>query len=196
MNMMARAWARIHKQNLAGTRLGKPLHAQKPKPKPHRGNLARKALHLAATQIGVKENPAGSNHTKYGVWYGADHEPWCAIFVSWVLTHSGRPFKYAYVPAIVADALNTKNGLRAIPFKHVQAHLNQGVPVLACYDWEHNGTADHVGFVEKVIDGASFRAIEGNTGDTNLSNGGEVMNPVRPANLVQAFVAVDPHFTA
>lgn len=34
---------------------------------------------LAAKQVGYTENPPGSNQTKYGLAYGFDGVPWCAI---------------------------------------------------------------------------------------------------------------------
>ena len=40
-------------------------------------------ISLARTQLGVGENPPGSNYTKYGKWYGLDGTAWCAMFVSW-----------------------------------------------------------------------------------------------------------------
>jgi hypothetical protein len=157
-------------------------------PKPKAG-LSKRALALATHYIGTKEYPAGSNVTLFGKWYGEVGVPWCAIFVSYVLSHVGRPFKYAYVPAIVADARAGKNGLRVIPATAVNAALAAGHPVLVCYDWTRDGTADHVGFAKQVV-GGYVHAVEGNTGDANWSNGGEVLAETRPLSLVQAFVEV------
>jgi len=165
------------------------------KARPKHKSLRAKALALAAAKIGVKESPPNSNHTAFGVWFGMDHEPWCAIFVSWVLSHVGRPFRYSYVPSIVADAKLKKDGLSIIPFRWVGNALKEGHVVLACYDWpgESPGIADHVGFVEKVLSNSSFQAIEGNTTPSdggNQSNGGEVCRKVRNVSDVQAFVLV------
>lgn len=49
------------------------------------------------------EHPRGSNLTKYGRWYGMDGVPWCAIGVSWALSHAGLEFgvhgpRTAWVP--------------------------------------------------------------------------------------------------
>lgn len=153
-------------------------------------SLNKRALRLAASQIGYTETPPGSNHTKYGEWYGMDLEPWCAIFDSWVLSHVGRPFKESYVPTIVAKARNKQDGLTAIPFGIVASTMKAGFPVLACYDWQGDGIADHVEFVEKVVDSNSFFAIGGNTGAINLSNGGEVLRSKRAVVSVQQFVKV------
>jgi hypothetical protein len=157
-------------------------------PRTHAG-LSKRALALARHYIGTKEYPAGSNVTLFGKWYGEVGVPWCAIFVSYVLSHTGRPFKYAYVPSIVADARSGKNGLRAIPSARVNAAIAAGHPVLVTYDWNHDGTADHVGFATGVSNGY-VTAVEGNTGDANWSNGGEVLKETRPLGLVEQFVEV------
>lgn len=49
---------------------------------------AARLLEIAKSQIGVKENPSGSNKVKYNTWYygsavsGAAY-PWCCVFVEW-----------------------------------------------------------------------------------------------------------------
>lgn len=157
-------------------------------PKPKLG-LAKRALALAEHYNGLKESPAGSNITLFGKWYGENGVPWCAIFVSYILSHVGRPFKFAYVPAIVAAARAKQSGLRVIPASAVNAAIAAGHPVLNCYDWNHDGEADHVEFAKKVV-GNQVYAIGGNTGPSDWSNGGEVANEVRDVSLVQAFVEV------
>lgn len=49
-------------------------------------------LAKAASQIGYREGWNGSywnNDTKFGVWYGLNYQPWCAIFVSWCANEVG-----------------------------------------------------------------------------------------------------------
>jgi hypothetical protein len=48
-------------------------------------------LNYAANQIGTKENPMGSNQTKYNTWYGMNNAPWCAMFVSYCFYNTGLP---------------------------------------------------------------------------------------------------------
>lgn len=48
-------------------------------------------VELAINQIGHKEDPADSNKTMYGEWFGMNGVPWCAIFVSWVYAHANKP---------------------------------------------------------------------------------------------------------
>lgn len=52
------------------------------------------------------------------------------------------------------------------------------VPTPGCvvfYDFNADGKFDHTGIFEKDLGGELFRAIEGNTGFGNNSNGGEVI---------------------
>src|SRR5262249_20647970 len=42
-----------------------------------------KALAEARRLVGVTEDPPGSNRTQFGRWFGADGEPWCAMFLSY-----------------------------------------------------------------------------------------------------------------
>ena len=80
---------------------------------------------------------------------------------------------YAYVPYVVSDARNQRNGL---------AVTSSPVPGdLVCYDWGYDGTYDHIGLFEEWVGRASssFTAIEGNTSVRDNSNGGEVMRRQR-----------------
>jgi hypothetical protein len=157
-----------------------------------------RAIKLASSQIGVKESPAGSNCVKFNTWYygrvvsGAAYS-WCACFVSWVLSHLGIPFHFAYVPAIVNAARNGQGGLSVLSPAAAKAAIRQGKIVLACYDWpgESPGLADHIGIVKRFLSPLTFEAIEGNTAIGNDSNGGEVMLRQRSTSMVQAFVLVE-----
>jgi hypothetical protein len=158
-------------------------------------SVGGRALAKAAGELGYKESPAGSNHQKFGVWYGVDRQPWCAMFVSWayVVGAKSRAFirgsRYAYVPYIVADAGAGRNYLS------LTSDPRPGDVV--CFDWEGNGVADHVGLFEKwTTKGRTFQTVEGNTSVGNNSNGGQVMRRRRsPDQLaeyhgIRAFVRV------
>lgn len=183
------AWLKRRHYSLKGLTISYLL------PLPKR-SLGKRALKLAASQIGTHEIGT-TNDVKFNTWYygkrvsGLPYS-WCATFVSWVLTHIGLTFKYAYVPYVVNDARAKKNGLSTILFGQVPAALKAGQVVLACYDWpgESKGLADHIGIVEKVLSSTTFQAIEGNTSLANQSNGGEVMRRVRSTSDVQVFVLV------
>lgn len=142
--------------------------------------LRATALQKAISQLGVKESPPDSNQVKYTSWYGMVG-PWCAMFCTWCFETSGnspafvKGSRYAYVPYVVGDARDARNGLKT---------TDDPIPGdLVCYDWERNGEYDHIGIFEKWVMGASdFQAIEGNTSTSNNSNGGEVMRRSRNAS--------------
>lgn len=142
-----------------------------------------KALAYAVTQLGTHEYPAGSNKQKYGVWYGWNGVPWCAIFDSYCFAHSGyTAFRYASVELIVMDARAGRNHLRIV-------HSPQPGD-LACYT-SHGDPYAHVAFFEKwLIAGQTFQDLGGNTGPASLSNGGAVMRGQRNLSQVTAFVRV------
>jgi hypothetical protein len=130
--------------------------------------------------LGTKESPPESNRTVFGQWYGVDGQPWCAIFCSYCyeIEAGGSPSfdkgdNYAYVPYIVSDARNGRNGL-SVTSSPVAGDM-------VCYDWGFDGTYDHVGLFEGWGEGSgsTFTAIEGNTSLDNNSNGGEVMRRTR-----------------
>ncbi|MCH5304067.1 MAG: Ig-like domain-containing protein [Ruminococcus sp.] len=54
------------------------------------GNYINDIIGVARTQIGYKENSAG---TKYGYWYSPSfvNQPWCAMFVSWCADQAKVP---------------------------------------------------------------------------------------------------------
>ena len=157
---------------------------------PDAATVRTRALSIAKTQLGVKESPPGSNIVEYSKAYGMIG-PWCAMFVTWCFVQAGskNAFKmgarWSFVPWIVGAGRNRTFGFRTIPWSEVRPGD------IVCYDWEHNGTADHVGIFEARTSSTSFTAIEGNTAINNDSNGGEVMRRGRFLNQVQAFVRME-----
>lgn len=152
--------------------------------------LRASALAWLSGHIGDKENPPGSNRVPWAsTWYGVIG-PWCAMSVTRAYVEAGsqafrRGSRYAYVPYIVGDAKAGRNNLTV-------THDPQPGD-LVCYDWDHNGVADHVGLFHSWLDRryGSFAAVEGNTGIGNDSNGGEVMlRKDRNTREVQVFVHV------
>ena len=151
--------------------------------------LRMKALEWLTGKLGEKENPAGSNKIVWAsTWYGIVG-PWCAMAVTRAYVEAGskafaKGSRYAYCPFIFHDARFGLNGLQ------VTSDPQPGDLVL--YDWQGEGTADHVGLFEKWVDknDGIFHAIEGNTAVGNDSNGGEVMRRARTRKQVQAFVRV------
>jgi hypothetical protein len=149
-----------------------------PDPIVKQATTRERALAGAVKWLGTTENPPGTNKTPFGRWYGVDGQPWCAIFASYCyeVEAGGSPSfdpaaaRYAYCPYIVSDARNGRYGLAVT-----------GAPTpgdLVVYDWQRDGTYDHVGLFESG-NSSSWTAIEGNTSVDNNSNGGQVMRRQR-----------------
>ena len=146
-------------------------------PPPSQGTLRQAALTIAIGELGTTENPSGSNNNKYGQWYGVNYEPWCAIFDTWCFEMAGdspsfvKGSRYAYCPYVVADARANRYGLST---------TDDPIPGdLVVYDWAYDTVYDHIGIFEKDLGGGNFNAIEGNTSNSNNSNGGQVMRRQR-----------------
>lgn len=185
---------------LAARRRAKQKAAEK-----RRGNLTKgqAVLKKALPELGETEHPPNSNRSKYSLWYGIVGA-WCAMFCTWcaegVFKAWKRGERYAYCPYVRADAIQGRNGLMV-----TTSPRTGDFPL---YDWQRDGTADHIGvyaseddlrrFAPKAFESArrefgplgegEFWAVEGNTGVGNDSNGGIVMIRKRPRSLVQTFV--------
>lgn len=133
-------------------------------------------LSTARSQLGVREDPPGSNRQPFGAWYTSLGHPgfngvsWCAEFVSWVFAHSVGlgpiEHEWAYVPYMVTRSRQLG---RFIP----AAQLQPGDVIF--YDWTGDGLADHVGLVEQVLGGGRYVTLEGNTssGDAGSQSNGD-----------------------
>jgi len=155
-----------------------------------RSSLRSRALSVAKREIGYAERP--TNRTKFGAWYGMDGSPWCAMFVTWCVVRAAdalhtttafrRGDRWAYVPYVVSAAVGGRYQLS------VTSTPEPGDVVT--YDWNGDGTADHIGFFANWVDRGrgTFRAIEGNTSPANNSNGGQVMLRDRDKGEVRVFV--------
>lgn len=112
-------------------------------------------------------------------------DPWCNAFVSYVFWKAGNAGLYCngtkqtYCPNSIKWCYNN---LACIP-----VFLAMPSDVIY-FDWERNGTPNHIGFVRERKSCDDIYTIEGNT------SGGIVANKVRTAKYVQAVFR--PHFKA
>lgn len=150
---------------------------------------AKKVIDTAIKYIGVKEYPPDSNNVVFNTdYYGrkvSGNYPWCCAFVWDVfrmagassLFYGGR--KTAYCPYV--GTWGKSNGL-TVP-------INSGrYGDIVLFDWQHNGEADHIGFIESQKPNGSYITIEGNTAVGNDSNGGEVMRRIRPQSTILCII--------
>jgi hypothetical protein len=160
--------------------------------------LREAALKVAAKQLGVHEDPHGSNNVLYSRWYMKrptgwklenEGPPWCAMFVSWCYTQSGskafdnNATRWAFCPFVVADARQGRHD--------VTLTTDPQPGDIAVYKFGHTDFR-HIGLFEKWIDRGrgTFSAIEGNTSQASDDNGGEVQRRQRETSSGVAFVHV------
>lgn len=133
---------------------------------------ASQVMRIAKSQIGYKERPSGSNRTKFGKAYGMNGTYWCAIFVWWCFKQANASELYyggkktAYVPTL-ADYY--------IEHKRIVKKTHGKLGDIVFFDFDRNGNSDHVGFIWKYLGNGYYKTLEGNTGNGNNSNGGQVM---------------------
>lgn len=147
---------------------------------------ASQLIRLAASQIGVKEEPAGSNRVKYWDYYkektGCNWNggAWCAAFVTWCMSKVGAwsftkdEGRFRYCPDLVNWAKN----------KGQWVDRSKGAKIGDIILFGNGKRACHVGIVEKVIDANTVQTIEGNTSLTSNDNGGSVMRRTRKYGTV------------
>lgn len=156
-----------------------------------------KATVRAASFIGIKENPAGSNHGPVIDQWGyrcigvRGGFPWCASFLWCMFDDVGLKVRGITHPALVESWVNWAKEMNYVVTRPYRGDV-------VCFDWEPNGWRDHVGFVEKVLalrwKSGRFvgwiRTVEGNTSSSDQSNGGEVQRRWRWMNGRQVFIRV------
>lgn len=149
---------------------------------------ADKIVKKAISQIGVKENPSGSNCVKYNTdYYGkavrGSAYPWCCSFVWWVFKECGASNlfyggnKTAYCPTVEAYYKSIGRWYTSNP--------QPGDLVL--FDFDKTGTPEHIGIFEKVNSDGSYNVIEGNTSVSSNDNGGNVMRRIRYKSQIKGF---------
>lgn len=131
-------------------------------------------LAIAKKEIGYTER--NNNNNKYGAAFKANNQPWCAYFVSWCADKAQIPKSIipvnGYVPGIVS--YYQKKGL----FKKRSSYIPK-YGDLIIFDFNRNGTGDHIGIVEKVSNDKVY-TIEGNTSKQGENaNGDGVWNKYR-----------------
>jgi hypothetical protein len=146
-------------------------------------------VHTAQQQVGFVEG--ANNDNPYGTWYGMNHQPYCAMFVSWVfgqnnLSHlvAAQTTKgFAYCPA----------GLAWFQQKSCVVNKYDGRPGdIVFFSFTGTGQADHV---EIIVDASKdgITTVGGNTSPDHAltasqANGNGVYLRHRPYLYVLAIV--------
>ena len=145
-------------------------------------------LELARRQLGVKEDPPGSNKVKYNTWYygrevsGAAY-PWCMVFVQWVFDRAS-----VKLPTRTASCGALMRAAQAAGCWVTKGYRPGDVVI---YDFPGGAATDHCGIVE-AVDDSRVSAIEGNTSAASDADGGAVERRARRLSLIAG--AVRPTF--
>lgn len=149
-------------------------------------SVAEAIISKAEIQIGVKENPSGSNKVKYNTAYygrevsGSDY-PWCCAFIWWL-------FKECNASSLFYGGKKTASCTTLMNYykKKGQFSKTPQVGCLVFYNWGKGSVAQHVGIVTEIGSGY-IKAIEGNTAVGNDSNGGQVMERTRYTSQILGY---------
>ena len=142
----------------------------------------------AVSQIGVKENPSGSNCVKYNTdYYGkvvrGTAYPWCCSWVWWIFKECGASHlfcggqKTAYCPTV-------ESYYKSIGRWYTS---NPQVGDLVLFDFYGKNRSVHIGVFEKSNSDGTYNTIEGNTSATSDDNGGCVMRRKRKKSVIRGF---------
>lgn len=113
-------------------------------------------VEVALTQIG---NEGGQ---PYWSWYGFDSRvEWCACFVSWCADQCGY-IDSGLIPKF-AGCIDGANWFKSNNRWNDRNYESKAGDIIF-FDWEGDGTTDHVGIVEKCENGTVY-TVEGNSGD-------------------------------
>lgn len=114
-------------------------------------------VEIALSQLG---NAGGQ---PYWSWYGFhSRAEWCACFVSWCADQCG------YIDAGIIPKFATCQS-QGVPWFKDRGQWQEGSYTpssgdIIFFDWEGDGSSDHVGIVERVENGTVY-TVEGNSGD-------------------------------
>lgn len=143
-----------------------------------------KALSFVGTYDGGNNNVVFNTHF-YGASVSGSAYPWCCAFVWDIFRMCGASQlfnggqKTAYCPTVLNWGRNS--GLTVD-----KSQGKYGDIVL--FDWDGDGIADHIGLIiAKNADG-SYTTVEGNTANSNYSNGGYVLKMTRYCNSILAII--------
>jgi hypothetical protein len=138
---------------------------------------AQDALNVARHWIGYQEGQCSAtvgNNTSFGLWYGMNCAPWCAMFFSYCTYTSGTP-----IPASTAKGFSSCTYGVGWFLARGAWHTTPAVGDAVFFDWDYSGApqtkptpsdADHIGIVEVINADGSIVSIEGNASNQVMRN--------------------------
>lgn len=148
------------------------------------------ALAWAIQQIGITENPAGSNTgphiDTWQAFWGLHGAQWCGVFAGYAVkkTAGAKVTSWLpYAPSITNDARANRNGLKAVPYEQARAG-----DLVTFWGGQHIGLVDHIDAQGRL------HTVEGNTSSGvggSQSNGGGVFARIRGRSDVDVIARPD-----
>jgi len=149
-------------------------------------NQADVIIAKAKSFIGIKESPPNSNNVIFNISYygrpvsGAAY-PWCMAYVWHVFT-------VCNLASLFYGGKRTASCTVLMDWARKQGQFVTGgykPGDVVIYNWSGNkNVGDHTGIVRTVDNTGQLYVIEGNTAVGNDSNGGKVMERIRPKSVV------------
>lgn len=154
----------------------------------------KKVIETARGELGVTEDPPGSNRVKYWDIFppAFQGQPWCAAFLAWVFEQAGERMAFFGGGRTASCSMLLRwyreQGL-TVPVSEVQPADIVILNFSSTKDTEHCGLVEQVSDIVNVENGlpVSVWTIEGNTSpsDGSQSNGGMVCEKIRyPSQIV------------
>lgn len=150
--------------------------------------LSNKALQVAISQIGQKENPLGSNWghpvqdylASVGIGFAAS---WCMAFVFWCYDQDAKNTGSPANPLFKTGGVLKQYQMR-------QDNIVKGIPQAGDITiMEFHSGEGHTGIVESVDTlNNIIHTIEGNTNNNGSREGVDVERKSRPINTIKAFL--------
>jgi hypothetical protein len=163
----------------------------RPAPEPQKDELLLKVLEIAASQIGVMEDPPGSNRgpqvEKYLASAGCSPgDPWCASFLYWCFSEAAKSMGLKNpLPRTGSCIYHWENTTG----KKLSGQQTTDNPALVhpgfIFIMDHGGGKGHTGIVRSVADGY-LNTIEGNTNIAGSREGLAVAELKRKINTINA----------
>jgi len=152
--------------------------------------LSALVLEIATSQLGVREQPLGSNDGPQVRQYlqragGKAGDPWCMAFVYWSVDEAakkkGIPNPLVKTPGVMDQWRRTK-ARKQPPRRQL---IKPGDIFIMSFDHEKG----HTGIVEKVVDGLIY-TIEGNTNNDGSREGYEVARRHRAITSIVGVISL------
>lgn len=137
--------------------------------------IIEKACSYIGTYDGGNNNVIFNTHY-YGNMVSGQAYPWCCAFVWDIFRMCGASelfcdgLKTAYCPTVMNWGISKRLTV---------SKSNGKCGDIVLFDWNGDGVADHIGLIISKNTDGSYTTVEGNTANSNYSNGGYVLKMTR-----------------